>query len=102
MDEKNRGWYWLVLLLAAAVTLLYAERRDLYGRYLAHVRSVQEFREADHQRSELEHDIEASGLRIQYLGTDPVEIEAAVRRNKNLVREGETVFRIEKAPGTGR
>jgi cell division protein FtsB len=29
---------------------------------------------------------------------NPVELEAAARRNKNVVREGETIYRFDLAP----
>ena len=33
--------------------------------------------------------------RVDHLVNDPVEMEAEVRRSKNRVREGETIYRIE-------
>ena len=98
MDDRNRGWFWLVLLLVAALTVLYVQRRDLPRRYMDYQKSAEELAQARQSCAELEGKIEASRQRAEHLGSDPTEIEAAIRRSKDLVREGETVFRIEKAP----
>ena len=44
----------------------------------------------------LEHTLKTGKEHADNLGTDPVEVEAAIRRVKRLVREGETIFRIEE------
>lgn len=98
MDDRTRGWYWLILLLVAALAALYVQRRDLPRRYLDYQKSAQELAQARQSCAELDEKIEASRQRAEHLGSDPTEIEAAIRRSKDLVREGETVFRIEKAP----
>jgi cell division protein FtsB len=98
MDDRNRGWFWLILLLVAALTALYVQRRDLPGRYMDHQKSAAELTQARQSCAELEGKLEASRQRADHLGSDPTEIEGAIRRSKDLVREGETVFRIEKAP----
>ncbi|NLT59368.1 MAG: hypothetical protein GXX88_01940, partial [Candidatus Hydrogenedentes bacterium] len=36
--------------------------------------------------------------KVEHLDGDAVEMEAAIRRNKNLVREGETIYRVELPP----
>ena len=97
--QQNKGWYWLVLLVAAVLTLLYAERRNLYIRYMEHVETKKEVLEGQKQCEKLEAEAEATRQRIQHLGTDPIEIEAAIRRSKDLVREGEKIYRIEKSAG---
>lgn len=98
MDDRNRGWFWLILLLVAALTVLYVQRRDLPRRYMDYQKSAEELAQARQLCAELDGKIEASRQRAEHLGSDPTEIEAAIRRSKDLVREGETVFRIEKAP----
>jgi len=98
MDDRNRGWFWLILLLVAALTALYVQRRDLPQRYMDYQKSAEELAQARQSCAELEGKIEASRQRAEHLGSDPTEIEAAIRRSKDLVRKGETVFRIEKAP----
>lgn len=98
MDDRSKGWYWLVLVLVTAMTVLYVQRRDLPRRYLDYEQGMAELAEAQRQCAELESKIETSRQHAENLGSDPVEIEAAIRRSKHLVREGETVFRIEEAP----
>ena len=98
MDDRNKGWFWLILLLVAALTAFYVQRRDLPRRYMEYQKSAGDLAQAQQSCAELEDKIEASRQRAEHLGNDPTEIEAAIRRSKDLVREGETVFRIEKAP----
>ena len=95
METGRKRLYWLVLILTVAVTVLYAERRHLVSRYLEHERAAQEVHGAYQQCEKLEGDIEVKRQLVKDLRTDPLEIEAAIRRSKGLVREGETVYRIE-------
>lgn len=94
----NKGWYWLLLLVAAVLTLLYAERRNLYVRYMEHVEAEQEVLQGQERCEKIETETEATRQHLEHLGTDPIEIEAAIRRSKDLVREGEKIYRIEKSP----
>lgn len=96
----RRVWrYLLVVLLVALLTTLYASRRNLFGRYIEH-RKQQEQVDAVRQQSEdLRKEIDSSRRRVENLGNDPLEIEAAIRRSKDLVREGEKIYRIEVGSG---
>lgn len=98
MDDRNKGWFWLILLLAVALTIYYVQRRDLVHRYFEYQKNARELSQAEQSCADLEEKLSESRERARYLDSDPTEIEAAIRRNKDLVREGETVFRIEKAP----
>jgi cell division protein FtsB len=87
-------WYWAALLLLVLATWAYMDQRGLNDRIeAAHFSQEQvealrdELRAAEATMSRLE-------ARVEHLHGDPVEMEAAVRRNKNLVREGETRFRV--------
>jgi cell division protein FtsB len=95
--DRHKLVYWLILLLVGALSLLYAERRNLYARYLEHEQTIGRVRGGREQCDTLKNEIESSRQRVEHLGTDPAEIEAAIRRNKDLVREGEKGYRIEKA-----
>lgn len=77
---------------------LYVERRDLYGRYLQYQQERDELQALQGQLDELNKEESRLKDHVGDLGTDPVEIEAAVRRSKHLVREGETIYRVE-TPG---
>jgi len=80
------------------LALAYAARRDLRGRYAAHQQSEDTVRQAGQQVEMLEEQLHQSRQRVEDLSTDPVEMEAAIRRIKRRVREGETVYRVEEAP----
>lgn len=99
MTFKTVWWYVLVLAAVVVLTALYVGRRDLIGRYWRHEARERQVNAAQQECKDLEKKIEASRKRIEHLGSDPVEIEAAIRRSKDLVRPGEQIYRIEKAPG---
>jgi cell division protein FtsB len=76
----------------------YVGYRDLPGLYNAYKKGEQE---AVNLRQALEADTaQAEELEAHVAGLDgdPVELEAAVRKNKNVVREGEIIYRIELVP----
>ena len=87
-------WYWASLMILLAAAYFYVERRGFAERIEAAQHSHEqvellrgELRAAQGTVSQLE-------ARVEHLHGDPVEMEAAVRRNKNLVREDETLFRV--------
>ena len=98
MMRERKGLFGLVAIILIAASVWYAMRRNLYGRYLEHKRQDAQIQSVREQCKELEADVEASRQRIGRLGDDPLEIETAIRQNKDLVREGEKVYRIEPAP----
>lgn len=87
--------YWLALVGAAVLAAVYAERRDLGRRYEELRQTEAEVQTKRLQCETLERRIQASRQRVDSLGSDLLEIEADIRRNKSLVREGETIYRIE-------
>ena len=99
MDDRREGWFWLILLLVVVLTALYVQRHNLVDRYASYKQGVEQVREAEQQCTALKAAIDASRQRVEHLGNDPLEIEAAIRRGKDLVRSGETVFRIQVLPG---
>lgn len=86
--------YWLMLAVMIAVSMVYVDKRglvDLYADYQHSVHDVQVLqKDLDRLKSE------EAGLRrrVEGLENDPVEMEAAIRQRKNLVRPGEIVFRV--------
>lgn len=98
MSRKLTKKYWLALALLVTLLFAYAHQRDLPGRRLEHQRSRQAVTELGRQLETLHEREGHLRQRVKRLDTDPVEMEAAIRRNKNLVRKGETVYRIELEP----
>lgn len=88
------GRYWLTLTLLVALVGLYAHQRGLYGLYLESKASAERLRNEQQELTTLQIKERRLEQRQAALDDDPVEIEAAVRRKKNLVREGEKVYRV--------
>ncbi len=95
MGRERLLWV-LGALVVMALGYGYAYQRHLYVRYL-------EFRENEIRVEAVRNEIEAlkervkqAQERIENLETDPVEMEAAIRRIRRLTRDGEVVFRIEE------
>jgi cell division protein FtsB len=95
---RRAARYLLVVLLVALATVTYAKRRDLLARYIEHEVREEQVSAVKQQCEDLQKEIDSSRRRVENLGGDPLEIEAAIRRSKDLVREGEKVYRIETGP----
>lgn len=91
--------FWLVAPLVVALTMLYADRRDLGARRQEYLDSKERVLRGHEQCDELQKDLDAVRQHVEDLANDPSKIEEVIRRTKNLVREGEKVYRIQKAPG---
>lgn len=98
MSNRDTVWFVLALVLVTTLTLWYVGGRKLVERYSQHQHMQQQTQAAKEQSVRLEKEIANTRERIEHLGSDPTEIEAAIRRSKDLVREGEKIYRIEKAP----
>ncbi len=98
MNKKGRRWYWVTLLLAVAFAVFYLEQRDLPGRYLNQQHEIGLLNEQREGLRKLENERDRVRRRVENLNTDPLEIEAAIRSRKRLVREGEVVYRLEETP----
>ena len=94
MTRQNRQWNWLAIAGFTALLLLYAERRDLYGLYLDYEESKAYAESLEEEVDSLHADRMAVEKQVEYLDSDPLEMEAAIRRGKRFVREGETVYRV--------
>lgn len=93
-----RKRYWLTVAAVAVVVALYAYHRDLSGLYREYLRQDGEVQALRDQLDQLRSSEEAMTRRVDRLKTDDVEMEAAIRRDKNLVRQGERIYRVELPP----
>ena len=94
MESTNKGWYWLALLAVLVAVGLYVQRRDLAGQYRAYRASDENVRELRLRLDGMESERQALQKTVQHLDDNPLELEAAIRRGKSLVREGETVYNV--------
>jgi cell division protein FtsB len=101
MQKKRNPWYWLSVALMLTVAGAYAWKSDLYRRYHDHLRTEAEIQAAQDQVDQLRQNLEASRDRVQDLDSDPLEVEASVRRIKRWARPGERVYRMEEIPSQG-
>lgn len=101
MTYPNRGKYWLAVLVLVGLLALYAQRRNLYGLYQAQREGEQRVEVLRQELADLEQEKTSLEQHVERLDADPRELEAASRRTRNLVRDGETVYVIplpEDAP----
>ena len=76
----------------------YVGYRDLPGLYNAYRSGEEETVNLQQTLEEETAKAEVLEAHVAGLDGDPVELEAAVRRNKNVVREGEKIFRFDLVP----
>ena len=95
MTGRIRRWYLLCLLALIGVLALHAQHSDFYGLYFDYKASHERVRtlELDLTRAETERVL--LERQVEHLNTSPLEIEAAIRRTKSLVRAGEIVYRVK-------
>jgi len=98
MADRRTTWYWAALLAVAAGVAVYAYERDLYGKVLDYRASGAVVSELQEEHRRLEAEDQALRRSVDHLRSDDVEIQAAIRRSKNLVRENERIYRIELPP----
>jgi len=87
----------LALLVLLGLTALYVSQRDLEGLYLQYRQSGQQVEVLRQKANTLKEKEARLKERVNHLESDPIEMEAAIRQRKNLVRPGETVYRVELA-----
>lgn len=90
----RRVLYWLALALVTALMVSYAQRRELFDRYIQYKESEQHVRQLQEQLNAMKQEEARLEQRVEALKQDPLAMEADFRPGKNLVREGETVYRI--------
>ncbi len=96
--SNSRITFFVVLAVSVALAAGYVQRRQLKERHTAFLQSEREIEAAQSQIGELEQALAAEEARARDLATDPVEVEAAVRRLKRAAHSGETLLRVEYAP----
>ena len=90
---------WLLgLALVAAVGYGYAQQRNIHVRYKEFQENTKQIEAVKQEIEALKQRVEQAQQRVQNMETDPVEIEATIRRIRRLTRDGETIFRIEDPP----
>ena len=95
MSENPKGWYWLALVLMAVLLVVYVQRRDFYGLFQDYRQSEEQVEAMHGQLDALQAEEAELKVRVENLKDDPLELEAAIRRSKSLVRDGETIYRVE-------
>ena len=87
MDNRDTVWFMLALVLVSALTLWYMGGRRLVERYGGHQQMQQQTQAAKEQVQRLEKEIDNTRRRIEHLGSDPMEIEAAIRLSKDIAKK---------------
>ena len=95
MPRRSKGWYWLTMALFAVGLAAYTMHHDLMGLYVGYQYSQREVSNLEVRLESLKAEKTALNSSVQGLDTDPLEMEAAIRGSKGLVRTGETVYRVE-------
>jgi len=90
---------WLIGLgLVVLVGYGYVQQREMSSRYKELQQTELEIERMKEEIQSLEEKVSAARLKVQSLVSDPTEIEATIRQERQLSRPGEQVFRIEEAP----
>lgn len=99
MSRSRRA---LLFLLAVALSVCYASARKISDRYTAHQEREKALESMREEARALEEALDKEKRRAQELGSNPLELEASIRRLNGNVRPGETVYRVELSPDAGR
>ena len=96
MPRRSNGWYWLTMALFVVGLAVYATHHDLMGLYVGYQHSEHEVSDLEVRLELLKAERTELNSSVQGLdAADPLEMEAAIRGSKGLVRKGETVYRVE-------
>jgi len=90
--------YAVVLGLLGSAAYWYVGYRDLPGLYNVYRNGELEAENLQRVLQEEEAKAELLEAHVAGLDSDPVELEAAMRRNQNVVRENETIHRFQLSP----
>jgi len=90
--------YAVAIALLVSVAYWYVGYRDLFGLYDTYRNGEIETENLQRVLHEEQARAETLEAHVAGLDSDPVELEAAMRKNKNVVREGEKIYRFELAP----
>jgi len=98
MSQQARNRYMILVVAVAGMVIAYAFHRDLFALYQSYRERGAEVQASRDELREAQILEEELSRKVEHLDGDAVEMEAAIRRNKNLVREGETIYRVELPP----
>ncbi|MCL4218470.1 MAG: hypothetical protein KJ052_15900 [Candidatus Hydrogenedentes bacterium] len=103
MIRPSQPLYWLLLCSLVVCSVGYAYFRDFHGQSDIYRKGEADVERLRRELSDLKDDEAALRRSVEHLKSDPVEIEATLRRNKRVGREGERYFRItlDEEAGSG-
>ncbi len=87
-------WYRWALVALIIVAGVYIERRGLVELHTEYRGAHDQVLRSEARLAELREEATALDRRVTYLKSDSLELEAAIRAEKKLLREGETIYRI--------
>lgn len=94
MSTWNRIGYGLALLLLTGGVVGYVVHRAPWEQAAELRDSQREVDLLERERNALRERRDVLRQRVEDLKSDPVEVEASIRRGKGLIREGERIYRI--------
>ena len=94
MPSRLNWWYRGAVVALLIALGFYADRRDLMGLHLSYRDTVEKVQGSDATLAQLQEAETALRSKVEYLKNDPLEIEATIRAEKRLLREGETIYRV--------
>jgi septal ring factor EnvC (AmiA/AmiB activator) len=94
VSGSKRIAYALALLLLAGASGAYLVHRGPWERLDGLRESQKQVDALERERTLLEQRRDRLQRRVEGLKSDPVEVEASIRRSKGLIREGERIYRI--------
>jgi len=93
--HTRRIVYILILAGSVALSVMYLEQRALPQRYEAFQQSEGEISAAKEQIRALEEALAEERALAEDMESNPLEVEAAIRRIKRGVRDGEIMYHVE-------
>ena len=88
----------LGVALVVAVAVGYAHQRNLQTRYHDLQESQAELAEIRAKVESLQTKVEDTRGRVKKMESDPLEIEATMRLDRGMARDGETIYHVEDSP----
>lgn len=90
---------WLLgLVLVLAISIGYYHQRNIQQRYDEFKENQKALENIRDEVNALRVRVEEARARVERMENDPLEIEAAIRRDRRMTRDGEIIFHIEGAP----
>ncbi len=96
--HKEYFIWMLGVALVIAVAYGYMHQRNIPERYNEFRQNEVLLEQVKQEIDALRERVEQARAKVKDLETDPVEIEAAIRRVRRLTRDGEIVYQIEDPP----